>query len=104
MEGVTILDTIKDLPGWASAVIIIGIMMFMLCGMAGFSAKDKIRYAFFAFSVLGVVAIIIAIITFSPEISYRVIVDDNVNMNEFFQKYELIRREGLIYIVKLIGV
>lgn len=102
MEGVTILDTIKDLPGWASAVILIGIMVSMFCGIIGFSIKDKIRYIFFAFSILGVVAIIIAIITFSPEISYRVIVDDNVNMNEFFQKYELIRREGLIYVVRLI--
>lgn len=102
MEGVTILDAIKDLPGWASAVILIGIMVSMFCGIIGFSIKDKIRYIFFAFSILGVVAIIIAIITFSPEISYRVIVDDNVNMNEFFQKYELIRREGLIYVVRLI--
>ena len=102
MEGVTILDTIKDLPGWASAVILIGIMLFIFCGIAGLSVKDKTRYAFFAFSILGVVAIIITIFTFSPEISYRVIVDDNVNMNEFFQKYELIRREGLIYVVRLI--
>ena len=102
MEGVTILDTIKDVPGWASVVILSGIMFFILFGIAGFSTKDKIRYAFFAFSVLGVVAVIIAVITFSPEISYRVIVDDNVNMNEFFQKYEFIRREGLIYIVRLI--
>lgn len=103
MEGVIILDTIKDLPGWASAVILTGIMLFMFCGIAGLSVKGKRRYAFFAFSILGVVAVIIAIFTFSPEISYRVIVDDNVNMNEFFQKYELIRREGLIYVVRLIG-
>lgn len=103
MEGVTILDTIKDVPGWAGVVILTGIMVFILCGIAGLSVKDKKqRYAFFAFSILGVVAVIIAVITFSPEISYRVIVDDNVNMNEFFQKYEFIRREGLIYIVRLI--
>ena len=82
MEGVTILDTIKDVPGWASVVILTGIMFFILFGVAGFSAKDKTRYAFFVFSVLGVVAVIIAVITFSPEISYRVIVDDNVNMNK----------------------
>ena len=49
MEGVTILDTIKDLPGWASAVILIGVMLFMFCGIVGFSIKDKTRYAFFAF-------------------------------------------------------
>lgn len=31
---------------------------------------------------------------------YKVTVDETVNMNEFFEKYELIGQEGKIYIVK----
>lgn len=31
---------------------------------------------------------------------YKVIVDETVNMNEFFEKYELVDQEGKIYIVK----
>lgn len=31
---------------------------------------------------------------------YKVIVDETVNMNEFFEKYELVDQEGRIYIVK----
>ena len=31
---------------------------------------------------------------------YKVTVDETVNMNEFFEKYELIDQEGKIYIVK----
>ena len=38
------------------------------------------------------------------DITYRVLVDSNVDMNEFFSKYELIRTEGLIYVVREIGV
>ena len=37
------------------------------------------------------------------EVTYRVLVDDSVNMNTFFSKYELIRTEGLIYVVKEIS-
>ena len=31
---------------------------------------------------------------------YKVTVDETVNMNEFFEKYELVDQEGKIYIVK----
>ena len=31
---------------------------------------------------------------------YKVTVDETVNMNEFFERYELIDKEGKIYIVK----
>ena len=33
-------------------------------------------------------------------IEYKVIVDDSVSMNEFLNKYEILDREGKIYIVK----
>lgn len=31
---------------------------------------------------------------------YKVIIDDTVNMNEFMEKYEILGRDGEIYIVK----
>lgn len=31
---------------------------------------------------------------------YKVIIDDTVNMNEFMEKYEILDRDGEIYIVK----
>ena len=61
-----------------------------------------------AMVVIGVIFLILGSICFYYEgtvpvydyTKYKVIVDETVNMNEFFEKYELIDQEGKIYIVK----
>ena len=53
---------------------------------------------------LMIAAIGIAYITGAEEVydytEYKVIVDDTVNMNDFMEKYEILDRDGKIYIVK----
>ena len=109
MDGVTILQVIEKayLPDWTVAIILacvfIGIMLaittILLC----------IDHSTSAFITLGLtlVCIIVAIFMFQvpkiTDINYRVLVDNTVDMNEFFSKYELIRTEGLIYVVREIS-
>lgn len=111
MDGVTILQVIETAsrPDWVAGVILICIMaglLFAICSVVSFGAYE---------TTAGIVCLIIAVIFIAliilllqaipkvPETTYRVLVDDSVNMNEFFSKYELIRTEGLIYVVKPIN-
>ena len=110
MEGVTILDTIINSyrPDWAiligilSAIIMIAIGITSPCYWTDISKRTKI--ILLIGSVISIICMVVFFLT--PKISttyYRVIVDNTVNMNEFFQTYKLIRTEGLIYVVELIG-
>lgn len=110
MDGVTILQVIETAsrPDWVAGVIIICILagvLFTICSIVSFDAYE---------STAGIICLIIAVISIAliflllrvpkiPETTYRVLVDNTVDMNEFFSKYELIRIEGLIYVVKLIN-
>lgn len=110
MDGVTILQVITNthLPDWAEVLqvlaIIIGAGAFVFCIATACVKEDTAAVICF-----GVTIICVLIILYTGGLSevtdttYRVLVDDTVNMNEFFQTYELIRTEGLIYVVKLIG-
>lgn len=61
-----------------------------------------------AMIVIGVIFLFVGSICFYYEgtvpvydhTEYKVIVDETVDMNEFFEKYELVDQEGKIYIVK----
>ena len=110
MEGVTILDIIIDSyrPDWAVSIGILGAIIMIIIGIISpyswTNIPKRIKIIVLIASVISITCVVVCFLT--PKISttyYRVIVDDNVNMNEFFQTYELIRTEGLIYVVKLIG-
>lgn len=111
MDGVTILQVIETVsrPDWVTSVIII-------CAFAGLLFAIGSIVSFDAYeSKAGIICLIIAVICLAliifllqavpkiPETTYRVLVDDSVNINEFFQTYKLIRQEGLIYVVQPIG-
>lgn len=110
MEGVTILDTIIDSyrPDWAILIGMLGGMIMIIIGITGpcvwTDVSKRTKIILLISSVISIVCVVVCLLT--PKISttyYRVIVDNTVNMNEFFQTYELVRTEGLIYVVKLIG-
>lgn len=111
MDGVTILQVIETTsrPDWVAGVILICIMaglLFAVCSVVSFSAYEPMPGI--VCLIIAVICIVLIIILLQavpkiPETTYRVLVDDNVNMNEFFQTYKLIRQEGLIYVVKPIG-
>ena len=110
MDGVTILQVITNtyLPDWAEALqllaLIIGAGVFIFSIVTACVKEYKI-----AVILAGITLICVLIILYTSglpkvtDITYRVLVDSNVDMNEFFSKYELIRTEGLIYVVREIS-
>ena len=114
MDGVTILQIITNthLPDWATSVVFIGLVLAFLLAVFVFFPLSldyglKNKYTIIVLSII-ILCIVIAIFIglFAPkvtDITYRVLVDSSVDMNEFFSKYELIRTEGLIYVVREIG-
>ena len=111
MDGVTILQVITNthLPDWAEALqvlaIIVGAGALVFCIVTACTRDNTVAAICFGVVIICLLAILytggISEIT---DVTYRVLVDDTVNMNEFFSKYELIRTEGLIYVVREIGV
>ena len=70
-----VVDDIKCITGFG----IVGLIFAMLLGFAcGDSAGEPIEY----------------------ENQYKVIISDEVSMNEFIEKYEIIEQEGKIYTVR----
>ena len=111
MEGVTILDTITNSyrPDWAVFIGILGAIIMIVIGITSpccwTDISKRTKIILLISSVISIICIVVCFLTpKNPVTYYRVIVDNTVNMNEFFQTYELIRTEGLIYVVKLIGV
>lgn len=108
MDGVTILQTIETTarPDWAIGVgficAMIGLLFAILAAVA-FSSNNTRAGEICLTIALAALMLVIGIISLVPKVTtikYRVLVDETVNMNEFFTKYELINKEGLIYLVK----
>lgn len=110
MDGVTILQVITNthLPDWAEALqvlaIIIGAGALIFCITTAYVKENTIALICFGVVIICLLAILYTgSISEITDITYRVLVDDSVNMNTFFSKYELIRTEGLIYAVREIS-
>ena len=107
MNGVTILNSYEYLTNMASIVGSITLFIgFLAASIVIFITllNHKFRgfgmeYAIF----IGLVALTITVGCLIPEkkyeTRYQVTVDDSVSMNEFQNKYEIIRVDGKIYTV-----
>ena len=109
MQGVTILHEyqyiVDYLWGWRWQ----GILSFclgVLLLVAAFYLLKNYYEAYGGFCLyLGVIAIGTAIFiqahaTLVYENRYKVLIDDTCNITEFFDKYEILDKQGEIYIVK----
>lgn len=103
MSGIEILNSIEmtTLPTWAHIIIILSILIclsFLLIGEGDNEAQCILV-------ILSILAIFI-IILISPVISipdgtkYQVLIDEEVNLVEFNEKYEILGVEGKIYTIK----
>lgn len=113
MDGVTILQVIEKTflnetsEDIIAGSVIVGIMAIFLTMIfwseIGLDNGWTIASMLLLFSCITLIIIEAICGVRITEITYRVLVDSNVNMNEFFSKYELIRTEGLIYVVREIS-
>lgn len=113
MEGVTILQVITNtyLNATSEHIMIgaavVGLIAVFLAAVFGseFGLNNgwTIASKILLFSCLVLLIIEVTCGERVTDITYRVLVDSSVDMNEFFSKYELIRTEGLIYVVREIS-
>lgn len=108
MNGVTILNSYEYLINDAN---IVG-SIFLFLGLLAASIVMLIalfKYSFGYFGTKITIFVLLATLTITVgclipkkkyETQYQVIVDDSVSMNEFQNKYEIIKVEGKIYTVK----
>jgi len=112
MDGVTILQVIEcsaRQPEWAEDLIVLVVItgfisfIFSIIMILLGEVKPFIISFIIVIICVGILVVIIRNTEEVTDITYRVLVDSTVDMNEFFSKYELIRTEGLIYVVKPIN-
>lgn len=113
MNGIEILSTAEVVAATACntnavAIGVIATMVIMII-IGAFVAWNECDGSFiFLFILFGIVfsalvGVVIASATSYPtayETHYKVTIDDNVSMNEFNEKYEIVSQEGKIYTVR----
>lgn len=106
MEGLEILSTSDTLP--VAVSIFLGFLCFVVIALSAYLLVDSAIEG----SGLGVIISllfigiglflsgVVASETFNPVPTYKVLVDDSVSMNEFYDKYEILNVEGKIYTIE----
>ena len=102
MEGVRILNEISPM----SAGIWVSIGLFLSIGIASLFSVIIIfdkgeRVVPILVSLIPVVISVILFFTeYTSPIQYEAIIDDNVKISEFEEKYKIIERRGDIYVIE----
>jgi hypothetical protein len=108
MEGITVLSQETDSP---LAIIILGVWSALLFAVCLWAAIKDFRDCYScipakAFLGLALISLLIMGIciyegaTYSPETTYKVIIDESVSFQELQERYEIIDQEGQIYTIK----
>ena len=103
MPGIEILNSVEitTIPAWAGIIFILSVLiclMFLFIGDADNTAQCLLTI------LSGCTAL--AIILILPAISipngtkYQVLINEEVNLVEFYENYEIVRQEGKIYTIK----
>lgn len=112
MNGVTILNTYTQLAnGQTIFGFLIGLFFLLLTTIILMSAyflkyfeeKKKSNYTCLIVSIILFVLFIVGICNFPSkkyQTYYQVTINDSVNLNDFQNKYEIVRVDGKIYTVK----
>ena len=102
MEGITILATNVINNGDFLTGIIAIIGSIVMIGMILWSIAETNSYGFLAFLVFVVLLLGFGITQITDKttfVQYKITVSDDVSLNEFDDKYEIVSRDGDIYTV-----
>ena len=108
MTGIEVLsqEPIMD-NGWATPCIIILLILSVVGSVIlGFVTKDVISAFLFMipFSLVSLfITSFVSMITAQPiegKYTYKVTIDENVSMVEFYDRYEVVDQEGKIFTIK----
>lgn len=113
MSGVEILSATEVVTDsvcnyWLAGFIYLGVII--ICGLAGYFGSDyldKLENTIIGCLVGALLGLLVylffAALTLKPvayEMEYKVTISDEVSMNEFLDKYEILEQEGKIYTVR----
>lgn len=107
MEGLNVLSTellTKPSPGWISALIAVGIILFVVAGLSGIAENYTTAIIF------GVISIVLLILSITLEVNYEknednkyiqyeVLMEEAIKVEDFFEKYEIVDTRGKILVV-----
>lgn len=103
MSGIEILNSIEmtTLPAWANIIIILSILICLLFLLIG-EGDNEAQCILVILSILAIFIIILIspIISIPDGTKYQVLIDEEVNLVEFNEKYEILGVEGKIYTIK----
>lgn len=114
MNGITILNeitlTFSQPERFAGTMAIIFFGVIFLLGVIGIikSIKDRYRDCLIILLIVTLLSILletICVFRFDykcnhPVTQYEVLISDEVNFSEFYQKYEIIEQRGEIYVIQ----
>ena len=102
MEGVRILNEISPMSVgiWVSIGLFVAIGILSL--FVGISVFDKgQKFVPILVSIIPfVIAIFLFFTTYTKPMRYEAIIDDNVKISEFEEKYKIIEKRGDIYVIE----
>ena len=106
MEGVTILNefVVNNAP-WGFLPLVAGIAIAAVCLVYAISCyvdrEGGLGTMFMLLALIGCVFISIGttVLSVPAETHYQVVVDDSVSFIEFTNKYEILDKDGQIYVV-----
>lgn len=108
MEGITILNQtgITETPVWIMIMLIISMIVFLIGIVVVIFTSDKvsdiceitvnIALAMMFFSLL----LLVFIKTPTGEYTYDCLINEDVSMTEFYEKYEVVEINGQIWTIK----
>lgn len=109
IEGLEIINKV-EIMGENPKINIIGyivfamMLVFFVLGLFLFDYDDKSRHICFGICILLAIVKVLIFQTNDKfptgEYYYEVILDDTVNLKEFYQKYEVIEIKGDLYTIK----
>lgn len=107
MEGIEILSTGEEIIcsgfNWITFLIAMGFMV-MVIAISSWQAKYFEFCPAIIMFILSLVFSIVVGFAAPPQVgsipTYKVIIEDSVNFNEFNEKYEIIEQDGKIYTIK----
>lgn len=107
MTGVEILATGKGATSFEpNSAVFLSVLAFCIIGGVVIGSKDKecgfgaLVGLFIGLCAGLLAAVVIGITEIEYYPTYKVIVSDEVSMNEFTNRYEILKQEGKIYTVK----
>ena len=105
MQGVEILSTFEYITkyGWNPWIFAVFLGITALAAFVLYFAKKEDFILVIIFGLLVSTMVSSPVFGTAPkeyETRYKVIIDDTVSLNEFFETYEIIDQDGKIYIVR----